>query len=151
MNITKALPHILLPIIAAVIINVIIYTQKWNDRPQPQPDKNVSKLLPPGYAIAIIWIFILGLLGFTHYLLYPSNISYFIVAIILYCLAYPFLTAGLDASKSGIYNIIAFVLAIALTTSVYMQKKSKDPTVFTLPFLIWTGYVAGITLQTRTS
>jgi tryptophan-rich sensory protein len=143
-NIKKALPHILLPILAAGIVNAVIYTQKWNDKPM---DKETSKLLPPGYAIAIIWIFILGLLGYIHYLVYPSNVSYFIMAVILYCLAYPFLTAGLDAERSGIYNIIAFVLAFAVTTSVYLQKNAKNPTVFTLPFLIWTGYVAGITIK----
>lgn len=137
----RALLHILLPIITAVIINVIIYTQGWNNS---QKDSETAKLLPPGYAIAIIWVFILGLLGYTHYLVYRSYVSFFIVGVILYCLAYPFLTNGLQANRGDFYNIIALILAIMVSIFVFM--KNKKAVIYTIPFLIWAAYVGTVTL-----
>ncbi len=142
MKIWKLLLHILLPVIAAVIINIVIYTQRWNT-----DDKNVEamqKYLPPGYVIAIVWVIILGLLGFTHYLIYPSFASFAIILAILYCLAYPFLTAGLQAYKAGFYNVLSFVIALLISVFTFMENKMA--TIYTIPFLLWTTYVSIITL-----
>ena len=97
--------HILIPIILAIVLNFYIYTQGWNN-----DNENNSKL-PPGYIIGSIWIIILGLLGYIHFLLYPSVYSWFIVLTILYCLSYPFLTKGLQNTDNIIYNVIALILA----------------------------------------
>jgi tryptophan-rich sensory protein len=139
MNIKKAILHVMLPILAAVIINIVIYTQGWNNN-----NNEPSKYLPPGYAIAIIWIFILGLLGFTNYLVWPSTASLIIIIAIIYCLAYPFLTAGLQEDKGDTYNILAFIIAITVSMIVFMHKKTA--VLYTLPFFIWTMYVSIITL-----
>lgn len=155
MKIKSYLFHILLPILAAVIINIVIYTQGWQSQNQAkssqQPDKakpaqqqdKAANLLPPGYAIAIIWIFILGLLGLVHYLTYPSFVSGYIALVIIYCLAYPFLTNGLREENTATYNILAFITAVFLSIIVFIQNKKA--TVYTLPYLIWTSYVASVT------
>jgi len=54
--------HIIIPIILAIILNYYIYIQKWNNN-------NNNNKLPPGYIIGFIWIVILGLLGYIHFLL----------------------------------------------------------------------------------
>lgn len=139
MNIKKAILHVILPILAAVIINIVIYTQGWNNN-----NYEPSKYLPPGYAIAIIWIFILGLLGFTNYLVWPSTASIIIIIAIIYCLAYPFLTTGLQEDKGDTYNILAFIIASTVSMIVFMHKKTA--VLYTLPFFIWTMYVSIVTL-----
>lgn len=139
MNIKKAILHVMLPILAAVIINIVIYTQGWNNN-----NNEPSKYLPPGYAIAIIWIFILGLLGFTNYLVWPSTASIIIIIAIIYCLAYPFLTTGLQEDKGDTYNILAFIIAITVSMIVFMHKKTA--VLYTIPFFIWTMYVSIVTL-----
>ena len=144
MKIKPYLFHILLPILAAVIINIIIYTQGWSSQsPQSKPSDKATGLLPPGYAIAIIWIFILGLLGLVHYLTYPSFVSGYVALVIIYCLAYPFLTNGLREENAATYNILAFITAVFLSIIVFMQNKKA--TIYTLPYLIWTSYVASVT------
>ena len=143
MKIKSYLLHILLPILAAMIINIIIYTQGWQSKDKAKPSDKATGLLPPGYAIAIIWIFILGLLGLVHYLTYPSFVSGYIALVIIYCLAYPFLTNGLREENAATYNILAFITAVFLSIIVFIQNKKA--TVYTLPYLIWTSYVASVT------
>lgn len=125
--------HIFLPIILAIIINFYIYTQGWNN------NNNNTKGLPPGYVIGIVWIIILGLLGYIHFLHYPSIISWFIVLTILYCLSYPFLTSGLEETNNTIYNMIALILAIILFSMVFYKNKINS--LLVIPFLLWTLYV----------
>ena len=120
--------HILLPILSAIIINIIIFTQFDNNR------KN-NKNLPPGYIIGIVWIFILGLLGYLHYLFYNSIISKIIFITIVYCLLYPFLTSNLT-NIDNIYNIIAFLLATVILFITYHKNKFAA-----IPFFVWTLYV----------
>ena len=123
--------HILVPIILAIVLNFYIYTQGWNN------DNEKNSKLPPGYIIGSIWIIILGLLGYIHFLLYPSVYSWFIVLTILYCLSYPFLTSGLQDTDNSIYNLIALLLAIIVTIIMYY----KSNIIYAIPFLLWTFYV----------
>ena len=139
----KAILHVLTPIIAAVILNAYIYAKGWNKTNTNKCKKCSNKYLPPGYVIAIVWIIILGLLGYTHYLLYPSNASIFVILSILYCLAYPFLTEGLNASKAFIYNVISFVLATILFAMAFIQK--QEAAIYVTPFVLWTSYVNIVT------
>tara|TARA_B110000444_G_scaffold46863_1_gene42693 strand:+ start:735 stop:1139 length:405 start_codon:yes stop_codon:yes gene_type:complete len=123
--------HILVPIILAIVLNFYIYTQGWNN------DNEKNSKLPPGYIIGSIWIIILGLLGYTHFLLYPSVYSWFIVLTILYCLSYPFLTSGLQNTDNNYFNLIALLLAIIVTIIMYY----KSNIIYAIPFLLWTFYV----------
>ena len=123
--------HILVPIIWAIILNFYIYIQGWNN------DNQKNSKLPPGYIIGSIWIIILGLLGYIHFLLYPSVYSWFIVLTILYCLSYPFLTSGLQNTDNNYFNLIALILAIIVTIIMYY----KSNIIYVIPFLLWTFYV----------
>lgn len=123
--------HILVPIMLAIVLNFYIYTQGWNN------DNEKNSKLPPGYIIGSIWIIILGLLGYIHFLLYPSVYSWFIVLTILYCLSYPFLTSGLQNTDNNIYNVIALILAIIVTIIMYY----KSNIIYAIPFLLWIFYV----------
>jgi tryptophan-rich sensory protein len=136
MDIT-AVVHTLVPVVAAMVLNGIIYGLGWNSE---QNDNSMNnKYLPPGYVIAGVWVIILGLLGYTHYLVYPSYASAIIVLAVLYCLAYPFLTGGLRGDNADILNLISLVIAIAVILSVGM--KDVRAIVYTIPFLLWTTYV----------
>ena len=123
--------HILVPIILAIVLNFYIYTQGCNN------DNEKNSKLPPGYIIGSIWIIILGLLGYIHFLLYPSVYSWFIVLTILYCLSYPFLTSGLQDTDNNYFNLIALLLAIIVTIIMYY----KSNIIYAIPFLLWTFYV----------
>ncbi len=157
--------HVLIPIIAAILVNLFIYVYGWNANKTTKP---VAKCLPPGYVIGIIWIILLGLLGYAHYLVYPSYSSTIIVVTILYCLSYTFLIS-LDSNdqlyqiifkilyvkKSNFdkhynmpdvfFNVIAFIIAVVVCITSYMQNIKTI--YFTSPFVLWTLYVNICTLM----
>jgi tryptophan-rich sensory protein len=136
----KPLFHILLPIILAIILNGIIYYFKWNKSSL----KMQHTILPPGYVIAIVWIIIFGLLGYSHYLLYKLNNKYTIynAAILLFLvfsLAYPFLTYGLKGKNANILNLITLILAFVISLMVITQ--SLMAFYYIIPLLVWATYV----------
>lgn len=127
--------YILIPIIAAIIINCIIYSLKLY--------KTSIKYLPAGYIIGIIWTVILGLLGYSNYLLYNldkvinfGNVG--IVLLILFCLAYPVIT-GLKEEAIPLLNLISLILAF--TVSLIVIFYSKYIFLYLIPILIWLSYV----------
>jgi len=151
--------HIFIPILAAILVNAFIYLYGWNS------ERPLYKGLPPGYVIAVVWIIILGMLGYAHYLTYYSYASWIIVIALIYCLLYPFLT-GLSKGDSihrlvfqilftkassrnrpepdsYFYNVIALLIAIVVCVTAYLENQKTIW--FTLPFLLWTLYVSIIT------
>ena len=133
---------IFIPVLAAVLLNAFIYLMGWNKEANKDSMPDV-KGLPPGYAIAIIWIFILGLLGLAFYYVYPSVSAWIIVMAIVYCLAYPFLTFGLRQDNAWLLNLLSLVIAIIVAISVALQDVMVSLSV--VPFVIWTLYVNIIT------
>lgn len=136
---THVIYHVLTPIIAACILNYFIYLQGWNTGKKTQKHPK----LPPGYIIGIVWIIIFGLLGYVHYLTYPSYASRVIIVAIIYCLAYPFLTNGLKQENAGIYNALSLIIAVIVYYNVYIQQPYSS--LYILPFLLWTLYVNIVT------
>lgn len=129
--------NILIPVIFGLIINVYMYINYEKN------DDEKNTYLPPGYIIGIIWMIILGLLGYTHYLTYYSTASIFVFFVILYCLLYPFLTTGLKMEQTKIYNAIAFIFAITLFIIIYVNKYIYS--ILILPLLLWSTYVFIVT------
>ena len=134
--------YVLAPVILAIITNAIIYANNWqsNDTDTTRPR---NPLLPPGYAIGAIWTAIFALLGYALYLARdnqpPSLASCSIVAIILWSLAYPFLTNGLKQKRGRILNTATLILAMILAIIVINQKPMAFPLI--VPLLIWASYV----------
>lgn len=137
--------HIFVPIIAAGIINLVIYLQGWNREEQDKEKKQYNDKLPPGYVIAIVWTILLGLLGYAHYLTYPSFASWIIVLAIIYCLLYPFLVINpaIKGVSENLLNFLALIFALVVCVLSYIQKNFTI--FFTIPFVVWTLYVNIVT------
>ena len=129
---------LLIPIIAAIFMNGIIYTFGINKQLIKK-----NPLIPKGYIIGSIWIIILGLLGYVHYLLYKIKnkitfTSLFTIFVILFCILYPLIT-GLKEKSGLLLNLITLILAFILGILVIIE--SKYIFIFILPLIIWTSYV----------
>jgi len=133
--------HVIIPVITSIIINGIIYSQGWKKNSQ----KNIKNpLIPPGYIIGFIWIFIFTLLGYAHYLLYKlkegfSLASISIILLFIFCMAYPFLTSGFKEKKGLILNLITLILAFIVSLIVIVQ--SINIFLYFIPLLLWASYV----------
>lgn len=131
--------YVLVPILIAIIINVIIYTSGW-----VKMGENISNpMLPPGWAIGLIWVIILGILGYALYLtvkLHDTVSSTLITILIIACLIYPFYTAGLsDKSVARMGNTLTLIGAFIVAIVVGM----RSPCVlgYIIPILVWISYV----------
>jgi tryptophan-rich sensory protein len=130
--------HIILPILLAIGVNIFASMKKFYIK-----DYEPNKYLPPGYIIGIVWVIILGFLGYAHFLRYCSFTSVYIVLIIVYCLSYPFLTYKKTEEEAWIYNLIALALAFSLFIIVYIDNIYNS--LYILPLLLWSTYVFIVT------
>jgi len=130
--------HILIPIIIALFLNYIISTRNWDNK---YKYKNKG-LLPKGYLVGIIWIFIFMLLGNAHYILYKKNkisiASVFLILVLLYCISYPIITQ-LNQKKGKIMNTISLILSSVLMLLVF--NESIEAFYYTVPLFLWTSFV----------
>lgn len=135
---TVQILYILLPILAALTVNGIIFWKRWGSG-SGQPS---SKLLPSGWVIGTIWTILFGLLGMTMYL-HRNNISILIALILLFliCLLYPVYTRGLQGQSrvAKIANMITLVVALMITGMIYANNKKN--TWWMLPLILWAFYV----------
>ena len=127
--------YVLTPIVAACIVNAIIYTRGWQNNSVIER----SPLLPPGYIIASVWIVLLGLLGYAYYLSSSAVSKTSIVIMVLYCLAYPFATAGLRMNNSRLLNTITLIMVALLLpiVSAFDIRALK----FIIPLWAWASFV----------
>ena len=129
MSINKWL-HISVPIIMALVVNGVIYLNKWGI------SKNTNPLIPPGWIVGTIWVILFGLLGYAHYLTWVSATSIGIIVMLAYSLLYPFITR---LKLRLIYDVIALVLAAILCILAAYEK--REALVYVIPLFIWASYV----------
>lgn len=111
-----------------------------------------NKYLPPGFMIGIVWIGIFASLGYSFWLSYtgdpfegktePKKWTAATIAIIVvasYCLLYPFLTYALHERYIVLLNLIALLMAAAL--SIIVVNECVAAFWYTLPLLVWCSYI----------
>jgi tryptophan-rich sensory protein len=130
---------ILIPVIAGIIMNGIIYTFKL----YPKIHQEVNVFVP-GYIIGIIWIVLLAILGYVNYLLYiiDNKINFgvlFNIILSLFLISYPILNSLSKNSYILLYNIIALILSFTFTLIVILYSKYKF--IYLIPLLIWLSYI----------
>lgn len=104
-----------------------------------------NKLIPPGFVIGLVWVFIFGMLGYCFYKLTDKNngtVSFGGIAILIYgvfALAYPFFTYGSREKNANVINYIAVVGALVL--GIIVIEEDVGSFYFLLPLLLWVSYV----------
>ena len=129
--------NISIPIILALIMNGIIFFFKLNK------EQKKNSYLPEGYIIGIIWVILLGLLGYIHYLLYNKNkmitiSSLSIIFLILLCISYPIIT-NLKVKNGLLLNLITLIVSFIVALMIITE--SKYIFIYIIPLLIWASYV----------
>jgi tryptophan-rich sensory protein len=111
-----------------------------------------NKYLPPGGLIGLVWIGIFASLGYSFFLAYsgdpypgktePAKWTAATIAIVVvcsYCLLYPFLTKFMHERYIVLLNLIALLMAAAL--SIIVVNECVAAFWYTLPLLVWCSYV----------
>jgi tryptophan-rich sensory protein len=141
--------HMLVPVTAAVLMNGLIFSQKWKIA---KYEKKSNPYIPPGGIVGAIWLILFAILGFVHYKLYMLNhkkVSIACITIILfflYSLAYPLITSfSTNPNAFFLLNLGALLFALVVAAQVYREDSSLLP--YTVPLLAWTTYVNIVTVM----
>jgi tryptophan-rich sensory protein len=141
--------YVAVPIVAALLMNALIYGMGWNSSSKSNDNNNgngpVRKnnpVLPPGWVIGLAWVVILGCLGYVYFLLSSIGAGA-ILFIILWCLMYPVLTGGLRKNIGPIMNTATLILSFGAALAVCMTTDGgrRDALWFMTPLLLWVSYV----------
>ncbi len=153
---------VMLFITAAIVINFVSYyfgawkgssgTPQSSTTPQSSSGTPAvfwklyqNKLIPPGFVIGLVWIFIFGMLGYCFYKLTDKNdgtVSFAGIAILVYgvfALLYPFFTYASREKNANVINYIAVVGALVL--GIIVIEEDVGSFYFLLPLLLWVSYV----------
>jgi tryptophan-rich sensory protein len=140
--------HMLVPVGAALLMNGLIFSQKWKIAKYENP----NPYIPPGGIVGFIWLVLFALLGFVHYKLYMLNhkkVSIACITIILfflYSLAYPLITTfSNNPNAFFLLNLGALLFALVVAAQVYRESSSLS--LYILPLLAWTTYVNIVTVM----
>jgi tryptophan-rich sensory protein len=130
---------------AAVILNGIIFAFGLAGG-----DDAVARLswAPPGWAIGAIWALLFVLYAVAHWLLRQRGDSgrraaRWVLANVLWDLAYPFLTLGFDLVLGVWLNVVTLVLTILLLWRVW--RDSRRAFGWLLPSLAWVSFATVLT------
>lgn len=136
----KAVFCVATPVLAALASNAIIALKGWG-RKATKASQQRMRGLPPGWVIGTVWVLIFGLLGWVWFLVWGSPLAHAaVVALILYCLAYPLATGGLrNGTVAKVLNVLALVFSF--TTALVTQRALPKTVWFLTPILAWTAYV----------
>jgi tryptophan-rich sensory protein len=130
------------PLIAVLIENAIIFAlgAAQND----EAFRSVA-LAPPGWFVGLVWTVIYPMWGYARWRAVQDGHtaalrSWWIVALILWGLAYPIATLGFDVVIGAWLNVASLLLA--LTTFARVQPKSPAAAPWLIPSIVWMAFAS---------
>jgi tryptophan-rich sensory protein len=91
------------------------------------------------YIILSIWAILIGFLGYSFYLMRNNISCVAIIIIIIYTLAYPFITLGKNRIQIESLNIIYILITYIIFLLVLSENSNAS--VYILPLLLWITYI----------
>jgi len=135
MNIVLYL-SILIPVVLLISINfymkynnILLETDYSSDIPRESRK----------YIILGIWTILIGLLGYSYYLMRNNISSVAIIIIIIYTLSYPFITLEKNHMEIESLNIIYILITYIIFLLVLSENSYAS--LYILPLLLWIIYI----------
>lgn len=135
MNIVLYL-SILIPVILLISIN---FYMKYNNILLEGGSSSVIPGESREYIILSIWTILIGFLGYSCYLMRNNISCVAIIIIIIYTLAYPFITLGKNRIQIEFLNIIYILITYIIFLLVLSENSNSA--LYILPLLLWIVYI----------
>ena len=135
MNIVLYL-SILIPVILLISIN---FYMKYNNILLEDGGSSVIPGESREYIILSIWAILISFLGYSFYLMRNNISCVAIIIIIIYTLAYPFITLGKNRIQIESLNIIYILITYIIFLLVLSENSNAS--VYILPLLLWITYI----------
>lgn len=129
---------------AAVVFNILWFVFQWSRKSGAMEYKR-NKLIPPGWMIAIIWVVLFGLLGYSHWLVRDANEgeaslgSISIIVAGVWCLLYPFFVYLVGQKYIRLVNLLSLIVVFSLGLIVITE--SETAFYWLIPLIFWNAYV----------
>lgn len=135
MNIVLYL-SILIPVILLISIN---FYMKYNNILLEGGSSSVIPGESREYIILSIWTILIGFLGYSCYLMRNNISCVAIIIIIIYTLAYPFIT--LEKNRIQIESLNIIYILITYIIFLLVLSENSNASVYILPLLLWITYI----------
>jgi translocator protein len=143
----KMLPNLVLPIVAVMAMNVLVFGMHWDSTPA----NPVALLNPPGELVGAVWVGLFLLIGMARFYVQKSGhadapkVARLIIYYMLFCLSYPLYTLGLKSEVIGIIGNAA-TLAVASYLIASVRRISATAAWCLSPVLPWLIYATATML-----
>lgn len=104
-------------------------------------------LAPAGWFVGLVWALIFPMWGFARWRVWQAGAvgrraARWVVALMLWSLAYPLLTFGLGAGGSALVNVVSLALVILTTRRVW--RASEAAARWLVPSVVWIGFATAL-------
>lgn len=132
----------LVPLLAALIANGLIYVTGWAQEDQAY---DAVVFAPPGWVVAAIWMVIFPMWGLARWRAHQAGESgrresWWAVALIFWSLAYPVAVVFLDTPGSAWANLASLLFAAFVAWR--LSTASNRAAAWVLPSLVWLGFAS---------
>jgi len=129
-----------LPVAVLIIFNGLASAAGWT---AAVPQYNGVSFVPPTWLASAITIAILPMWGLARWMVWQRGeqgraASWWVLALITWSLALPFLTSGFDLLGMTFANVISLLLAVGTGAKVFAV--SKRAFLLVLPSVCWMGF-----------
>jgi tryptophan-rich sensory protein len=129
---------------AAVVFNILWFVFQWYRKSGAMEYKR-NKLIPPGWFIAIVWVVLFGLLGYSHWLVRDANegkaslASIAIIVVGVWCLLYPIFVYLVGYKYVRLVNLLSLI--VVFTLGLIIITESEKAFYWTIPLIFWNAYI----------
>lgn len=144
--------HVLATILITLAINGLVFGLGWAGA-SPDAARH-NGLLPPGWAVGAVWLVLLVLATVAYWWLASADepdagqLAPWVIALIAFCLAYPFYTFGFRSITMEISGDVLTIAAAALLASRALRW-SRLAAGLIFPIVIWVSYATFATIAGR--
>lgn len=133
---------VLVPLLAALIANGLIYATGWSQEDQAYDAVSFN---PPGWVVGTIWLIIFPMWGYARWKTWQAGTtgreqSWWAVALIFWSLAYPVAVVFLDTMGSAWANVASLLFAAFVCWR--LSTASKAGAGWIVPSLIWLTFAS---------
>jgi tryptophan-rich sensory protein len=137
--------HLLVVVGTVLLVNGLIFGMGWNSSRAEAP----LETLPPGWVIGSVWVVLFTLFAVALWQLRTHPAAYnWLIALILFCLAYPFYSLAFDNRYAGLLGNLGCIALGGLVTGRALSA-SRPAALCIFPVIPWVIYATVGIVQVR--
>ena len=129
--------NILIPVALCLALNGLIFSVGWGQQDNGMADVWFA---PPGWFVGAVWTVLYVFYGISrwHAARAGKHEAHLVTALIIWGLAYPFLTGGFEAVPGAVLNVVSLALTMFVILRIHAQ--ARRAALWLLPSALWESF-----------